>query len=76
MKYPFFKAIIFLIGIITSFLLFLYTIYFIETLQLINLLITSSTLALMIKGLHYLFTIKDVSKILFLDKFGIDITKE
>lgn len=76
MKYPFFKAIIFLIGIITSFLLFLYTIYFIETLQLINLLITSSTLALMIKGLYYLFTIKDVSKILFLDKFGIDITKE
>lgn len=76
MKYPFLKATILLIGIISSFLLFLYTIYFIETLQLINLFLTSSTLALIIKGLHYLFTIKDVSKILFLDKLGIDITKE
>lgn len=76
MKYPFLKATIFLIGIISSFLLFLYTIYFIETLQLINLFLTSSTLALTIKGLHHLFTIKDVSKILFLDKLGIDITKE
>ena len=76
MKYPFFKAIVFLIIITSSFVLFLYTIYFIETLQVINLIITSLILALMIKGLHYLFTIKDVSKILFLDKFGIDITKE
>lgn len=76
MKYPLFKAIVFLIIITSSFMLFLYIIYFIETLQVINLIITSLALTLMIKGLYYLFTIKDVSKILFLDKFGIDITKE
>lgn len=76
MKYPFFKAIVFLIIITSSFMLSLYIIYFIETLQIINLILTGLVLALMIKSLHYLFTIKDVSKILFLDKFGIDITKE
>ena len=76
MKYPFFKAIVFLIIITSSFVLFLYIIYFIETLQVINLILTGLVLTLIIKGLRYLFTIKDVSKILFLDKLGIDITKE
>lgn len=76
MKYPFFKAIVFLIIITNSFVLFLYIIYFIETIQVINLILTGLILTLMIKGLHCLFTIKDVSKILFLDKLGIDITKE
>ncbi len=44
MKYPFFKAIVFLIIITSSFVLFLYIIYFIETLQVINLIITSLAL--------------------------------
>lgn len=76
MKYPFFKALVFYISIFNSLMLCFYSICFVETLQLFKLFVTSSTLCFTICGMYFMFNIKDVSKILFLDKLGIDITKE
>lgn len=76
MKYPLAKALIFYICLFNSLMLCFYSIYFVETLQLFELFVSSSTLCFTICGMYFMFTIKDVSKILFLDKFGIDITKE